>query len=52
MTEKYCPGFLYCKQDNICGHHDDICDGIIHCGLSLDDEYDCHPGHPHHNKYK
>ena len=40
---KYCPGFLYCKQDNICVHQYDICDGIIHCKLSLDDEYDCHP---------
>ena len=40
---KYCPGFLYCKQDNICVHQGDICDGIIHCRLSLDDEYDCHP---------
>ena len=43
--KKYCPGFLYCKQDNICVHQDGICDGIIHCKLSLDDEYDCHPQH-------
>ena len=40
---KYCPGFLYCKQDNICVHQGDICDDIIHCRLSLDDEYDCYP---------
>ena len=24
-------------------HQGDICDRIIHCRLSLDDEYDCHP---------
>ena len=27
----------------MCVHQYDICDGIIHCRLSLDDEYDCHP---------
>ena len=37
-----CPGLLRCRHDNICVHPFDICDGIVHCLLSGDDEKLCH----------
>ena len=37
-----CAGFLRCRGDDICVHPADICDGIIHCLLSGDDENLCH----------
>ena len=37
-----CAGLLRCRGDDICIHPTDICDGIIHCLLSADDEDLCH----------
>ena len=37
-----CAGFLRCRGDDICVHPTDICDGIIDCLLSADDEDLCH----------
>ena len=37
-----CAGLLHCRGDDICVHPTDICDGIIHCLLSVDDEDLCH----------
>ena len=37
-----CIGLLRCRYDNICVHPTDICDGIIHCPMSLDDEKFCY----------
>ena len=37
-----CAGLLRCREDDICVHPTDICDGIIHCLLSADDEDLCH----------
>ena len=37
-----CVGLLRCREDDICVHPTDICDGIIHCLLSADDEHLCH----------
>lgn len=36
-----CPGFFRCKYDNTCVHPSHICDGIIHCPISADDETFC-----------
>ena len=36
-----CPGLLRCREENICVHPDDICDGILHCLLTGDDEMFC-----------
>ena len=36
-----CPGLLRCKEENICVHPDEICDGILHCLLTGDDEMFC-----------
>ena len=36
-----CPGLLKCVEDDICVHPNHICDGIIHCKLSMDDELFC-----------
>ena len=36
-----CAGLLRCRGDDICVHPTDICDGIIHCRLSADDEDLC-----------
>ena len=40
--EFQCAGLLRCRGDDICIHPTDICDGIIHCLLSADDEDLCH----------
>ena len=40
-AELSCPGLLKCIADNICLHPNHICDGIIHCKLSMDDELFC-----------
>ena len=40
--EFQCAGLLRCRGDDICVHPTDICDGIIHCLLSADDEDLCH----------
>ena len=37
-----CVGLLRYRHDNICVHPTDICDGIIHCPMSLDDEKFCY----------
>ena len=37
-----CAGFLRCRGDDICVHPTGICDGIIDCLLSADDEDLCH----------
>ena len=39
--EFQCAGLLRCRGDDICVHPTDICDGIIHCLLSADDEDLC-----------
>ena len=36
-----CPGLLRCREENICVHPDDICDGILHCLMTGDDEMFC-----------
>ena len=36
-----CPNLLYCKEDDICIHEHQYCDGILHCPLSRDDEFLC-----------
>ena len=36
-----CPGLLRCKLDNICIHPLNICDGIVQCLYSEDDEQFC-----------
>ena len=36
-----CPGLLRCREENICVHPDEICDGILHCLMSGDDEMFC-----------
>ena len=36
-----CSGALRCRLDNICIHPIDICDGVMHCLLSGDDESLC-----------
>ena len=35
-------GYLRCKFDDICVHPDQICDGVVHCPFSRDDERACH----------
>ena len=37
-----CVGSLRCRGDDICVHPTDICDGIVHCLISGDDEKLCH----------
>ena len=44
-----CPGLLYYKADDVCVHPSHVCDGVVDCKLSLDDEafWDvviCYPG--------
>ena len=36
-----CAGLLKCRRDDICVHPVDICDGIVHCLFSGDDEKLC-----------
>ena len=36
-----CPGLLRCREENICVHPDDVCDGAFHCLMSGDDEMFC-----------
>ena len=36
-----CAGLLRCRLDDICVHPMDICDGVLHCLLSGDDESLC-----------
>ena len=36
-----CVGLLRCREDGICVHPTDICDGIVHCLLYSDDEELC-----------
>ena len=38
----HCVGLLRCRGDDICVHPTDICDGIVHCLISGDDEKLCH----------
>ena len=46
-VDSSCPGMLYCKEDKMCIHPHNYCDGITHCLLSLDDEFSCaDPGCP------
>ena len=40
-TDVVCPGLLRCRADNVCVHPLDICDGIVHCLQSRDDESLC-----------
>ena len=36
-----CPGLLLCRFDHLCVHPTNICDGIVHCLFSRDDEKHC-----------
>ena len=36
-----CPLLLRCREENTCVHPGDICDGILHCLLTGDDERFC-----------
>ena len=36
-----CPGLLRCRGDQVCVHPSEICDGIVHCLASADDEQSC-----------
>ena len=36
-----CPGVLRCVKENLCVYCDQVCDGIIHCHISQDDEGLC-----------
>ena len=36
-----CPHMFRCVQEQVCIHPRDVCDGKIHCQLSLDDEKYC-----------
>ena len=36
-----CPGLLKCKDDAICLMYNEVCDGAVHCILSMDDEIHC-----------
>ena len=44
-VEFQCAGLLKCRGDQICVHPVDICDGIVHCLLSADDEHLCEIQH-------
>ena len=52
--EEYCrtlstPALLYCRYDQIYIHQRYVCDGVIHCLQSQDDEASCLPFHcPRH----
>jgi len=37
----HCPGLLKCKGDNVCVHPTNICNGIVDCKVSGDDEALC-----------
>ena len=37
-----CTGLLRCRGDDVCVHLSNICDGIVHCPDSGDDEKLCH----------
>ena len=37
-----CVGLLRCRGDDICVHPTDVCDGVVHCLISEDDEKLCH----------
>ena len=39
--DSQCVGLLRCRKDNICVHPTDVCDGVVHCLLSGDDEMLC-----------
>ena len=36
-----CPGHLRCRTDGLCIHPENICDGVPHCVVDLDDELFC-----------
>ena len=40
-SNRSCPGLLYCREDDICVHPLHICDGVVDCMLSVDDEAFC-----------
>ena len=40
-SDMVCPGLLLCRYDNLCIHPVNMCDGIIHCPISSDDESSC-----------
>ena len=40
-TNPSCPGFLKCRGESRCISPDQICDGIVDCSLSFDDEITC-----------
>ena len=40
-SSRSCPGLLYCREDDICVHPLHICDGIVNCMVSMDDEAFC-----------
>ena len=40
-ANRTCAGHLRCRDETICVHHDNICDGIIHCRTWHDNELYC-----------
>jgi hypothetical protein len=40
-THQTCPKMLRCSVENMCVHQVEICDGVLHCPLSGDDEFAC-----------
>ena len=36
-----CVGLLVCKHDRLCIHPAQVCDGVVHCAMSEDDETIC-----------
>ena len=39
--EFQCAGLLRCRDDGVCVHPTNICDGVVHCLISRDDEKLC-----------
>ena len=37
-----CPGLFRCKDENLCLDQFEVCDGVVHCKTSKDDEKYCH----------
>ena len=42
LCEAYqCAGWLRCRRDGLCLHPTDVCDGVVPCLMSRDDEKLC-----------
>ncbi len=38
VKKMHCPGFLLCREDNLCVHPDDVWTGRVKCPVSMDDK--------------